>query len=121
MTIEDTRNWRIIRHFNTGEGPYNLEVSADGQLLVVTYKSDGTTGIWSLQEGVELAVVPNSRPVSHGVSIAPDSRYAFISVEGKGGQPGSVDVIDLETYERVGVIEVGKQAGGIKHWKTISN
>jgi hypothetical protein len=28
-----------------------------------------------------------------------DSKYAFISVEGIGGEPGIVDVIDLDSYE----------------------
>ena len=42
-----------------------------------------------------------------------DDRYAFVTVEGIGGQPGIVEVIDLSTYERAAVAEVGKQAGGI--------
>jgi hypothetical protein len=87
------------------------------KLLVVTYKGEGATGIWDLQTGKELAKVKNSRLVTHGVSISPDNNYAFISVEGKNGEPGSVDVIDLHKLELAEVIEVGKQAGGIIHWK----
>ncbi|MDZ7690224.1 MAG: YncE family protein [Balneolaceae bacterium] len=114
----NTKTWQVSRRFNTGKAPYNLEVSHDGKLLVVTYKGEGTTGIWDLENGRELARISNSRPVTHGVSISPDSRYAFISVEGKNDQPGSVDVIDLQNFELADVIEVGKQAGGIMHWKT---
>lgn len=113
----DIRSWKVTRRFDTGKAPYNLEVSPDGRLLVVTYKGDGATGVWDLDTGKELARIPNSRMVSHGVSISPDSRYAFISVEGKYGEPGSVDVINLSTLQRVEVVEVGKQAGGIIHWK----
>lgn len=116
----DRDRWEITRRFQAPQGsaPYNLEVSNDGRYLVASYKSAGTTGIWELDSGREVAEIKNSRTVTHGVSISPDSRFAFISIEGKGGEPGSVDVVDLENLQRVGVIEVGKQAGGIKHWKT---
>lgn len=113
----NTDTWEVTRRFKTGKAPYNLEVSHDGKLLVISYKGEGSTGVWDLESGEELANIPNSRTVTHGVSISPDNRYAFMSVEGKNGEPGSVDVIDLEKLERVEVIEVGKQAGGIIHWK----
>lgn len=114
----DTESWKIKRRFNTGKGPYNLEVSHNGKMVVATYKGEGTTGIWDLESGKELAKITNSRKVTHGVSISSDNRYAFISVEGIGSEPGSVDVIDLENLKRTAVIEVGKQAGGIIFWKT---
>lgn len=115
----DTRSWSASRTFRAppGSAPYNLEVSPDGQLLVVSYKGTGHTGIWSLDEGTERAVIANSRSVTHGVTITPDSKIAFISVEGIGGEPGSADVIDLAALQRTAVIEVGKQAGGIIFWK----
>ena len=49
--------------------------------------------------------------------MTPDSRYAFVSVEGKGAEPGKVDVYDLQSFEMVGSAEVGQQAGGIIFWK----
>jgi DNA-binding beta-propeller fold protein YncE len=115
----DTKAWSVTRTFNAGEGsaPYNLEVSADGKLLVASYKGQGATGVWDLESGKERANIQNSRKVTHGVSISPDSKIAFMSVEGIGGEPGSVDIIDLETLTRTAVIEVGKQAGGIMFWK----
>lgn len=115
----NTNTWEITRRFYAGKGnaPYNLEVSGDGNLLVASYKSGAKTGIWNLNSGSEVAEIPNSRRVSHGVAISPDNRYAFISVEGIGGEPGSVDVIDLQSHEVVAVIETGKQAGGIYFWK----
>ncbi|MCH6559979.1 YncE family protein, partial [candidate division KSB1 bacterium] len=70
-----------------------------------------------LKKGKELARIPNSRKVTHGVVISPDSRYAFVSVEGKGGEPGAVDVFDLKKLKHVATAEVGKQAGGIAFWK----
>ena len=113
----DLKKWTIIRKFNTDKGPYNCEVSPDGKYLVVTYKSAGKTGIWDLKSGIELARIKNTRRVTHGVVISPDSKYAFVSVEGVRGEPGSVDIFDLENLILVEHIEVGKQAGGIAFWK----
>lgn len=113
----DTRKWNITDRFETGAGPYNLEVSEDGRYLVASYKGEGTTGIWDLRERGEAAKLDNSRSVTHGVSITPDNEFAFVSVEGIGGEAGSVDIIDLEQMELAEVIEVGKQAGGIVFWK----
>ncbi|NGP75781.1 YncE family protein [Balneolaceae bacterium YR4-1] len=113
----NTKEWKVTRRFQTGKAPYNLEVSHDGRLLVASYKGEGATGVWDLNSGKELARIQNSRRVSHGVAISPDNRYAFISMEGVGGEPGSVDVIDLEELNRATVVETGKQAGGIIMWK----
>ncbi|MDA7979239.1 MAG: hypothetical protein MPJ50_10790 [Pirellulales bacterium] len=109
--------WKITRRFSTGKGPYNVEVTPDGTKFVVTYKSDAATGIWDIESGKELARVENSRKVPHGIAITPDSRFAIVSVEGIGGEPGGVDAIDLTTLKRVDVVNIGKQAGGIVFWK----
>lgn len=116
----DLTEWAIARRFETGEGtkPYNLDVSPDGTTLVVSYKGTGETGIWDLDAGEQVARRSNSRPVSHGVVITPDSRYAFVTAEGIGGEPGAVDVFDLNTHERTASADVGQQAGGIAFWKT---
>ncbi len=113
----DLEAWNVTRTFSTDKGPYNLEVTPDGRLLVVSYKSAGRTGIWDLEKGEELANLENTRKVTHGVAITPDSRYAFVSVEGIGGEPGTVDVFDLQRLEMVASVNMGKQAGGIYFWK----
>ena len=84
---------------------------------VVSYKTDGTTAIWDLDQQRELAVIKNSREITHGISVSSDHKYAFVSVEGKGNQRGAVDIISLEKHELIDVVEVGKQAGGIAFWK----
>lgn len=116
----DTEKWAVTRRFKSGKAPYNLEVSHDGKILVASYKGEGATGIFDLESGKEIAKVKNSRKVTHGVAISSDNRYAFLSVEGIGGEPGSVDIIDLRTNERIAVVETGKQAGGIVFWKQVA-
>jgi len=113
----DLDAWKVSDRFKTGKGPYNLEISPDGKLLIGTIKSEGKTAIWNLDDKKLLGEIKNTTSVSHGIAISSDSKYAFISVEGIGGEPGIVDVINLETYELVSSVEVGKQAGGIAFWK----
>lgn len=109
--------WRIRRTFKTGAGPYNLAVTPDGQTLIVTYKSGHEVGFWDLTAGTERARVTTTRAIPHGVTITPDGEYAFVTLEGVGNEPGTVEVYDVETASRVGVVNVGKQAGGIAFWK----
>ncbi|MCG8467746.1 MAG: YncE family protein [Gemmatimonadetes bacterium] len=113
----DADSWTIARRFTTEPGPYNLDITPDGTRLVVTYKSSHKTGVWDLETGREVARIDNTRRLPHGIAVSPDSRYAFISVEGVGGEPGTVDVIDLERGEKVASVDVGKQAGGIAFWR----
>jgi DNA-binding beta-propeller fold protein YncE len=113
----DTESWSVLRRFSTGPGPYNLDITPDGQHLVVTYKGGQATGIWRLADGTEVARVGNTRRLPHGIAISPDSRYAFVSVEGVGGEPGTVDIIDIAAGNLAASVDVGKQAGGIIFWK----
>ena len=114
----DLADWRIMRTFDTGPGPYNLGVTPDGSTLVATYKSGAAVGFWDLVSGRERARVDTSRTIPHGVTVTPDGEYAFVTLEGVGSQPGTVEVYDIESAERVGTADVGKQAGGIAFWKT---
>lgn len=113
----DLDKWEVSNRFKTGKAPYNVDVSPDGKYLVGTYKGSGETGIWDLKKGNEIARVKNTRKVTHGVTISTDSKYAFVTAEGIGGEPGVVDVIDLKKAEKTASVDIGKQAGGIIFWK----
>lgn len=113
----EREGWRISRRFRTGRGPYNLAVTPDGRLLVATLKQGAMVEIFDLGSGTSVARLPTSTTVAHGVTISPDSRYAFVSSEGVGAQPGKVDVIDLSTRTKAGTADVGQQASGITFWK----
>lgn len=117
----DVEGWKVERKLDTGPGmgPYNLAATSDGKLLVATYKSGARVGVWDLTTAQEVARIATSRTVPHGVAISDDDRYAFITLEGVGGEPGTVEVIDLAALERVATADVGKQAGGIIFWKAV--
>jgi DNA-binding beta-propeller fold protein YncE len=114
----DTATWEITRRLTSaGDGPYNGDVTPDGRTLVVTYKRGASVGIWDLGKGEELARIRTSRTVPHGVVVTPDGRYAFVTNEGVGAEPGTVEVYDLGSRTRVATADIGKQAGGIAFWK----
>ena len=113
----DLEAWRVTRTFETGPGPYNLDVTPDGSTLVATYKGGDAVGFWDLASGAERARVATSRTIPHGVAVTPDGAYAFVTLEGVGDDPGTVEVYDVATAERVAAVDIGKQAGGIAFWK----
>ena len=113
----DLEAWQVQRIFDTGAGPYNLAVTPDESTLVATYKGDNAVGIWDLVGGKERARIETSRTIPHGVTVTPDGVYAFVTLEGVGSDPGTVEVYDLVTAQRVATVDIGKQAGGIAFWK----
>ena len=113
----DVARWALVRRIPAGEGVYNLAVTHDGKLLVATNKRGKSASVIDLATGNELARIATTRRVVHGAAISPDDRYAFISQEGVGSEPGTVDVIDLRALQKVASIDVGQQAGGIDFWK----
>jgi DNA-binding beta-propeller fold protein YncE len=110
-------DWTLVRKFPTGRGPYNLAITPNGSTLIASLKQGGAVEFFDLASGTSRGIVQSTTTVTHGVEVSPDSRYAFISVEGVGAEPGKVDIIDLGTLELVDSVPVGQQAGGIAFWK----
>jgi DNA-binding beta-propeller fold protein YncE len=115
----DVDRWALVRTIPTGRGIYNLDLAQDGRMLVGSLKQGAGVEFFDLDSGTSVGRAGSSTTVTHGVVISPDSRYAFVSVEGVGAEPGKVDIFDLETLERVAEVEVGQQAGGIVFWKMV--
>jgi DNA-binding beta-propeller fold protein YncE len=114
----DVQRWSLVRRIPAGDGVYNLAVSRDGRLLLATNKRGQSVSIIEVASGRELARIPTQRTVVHGIATSDDGRYAFVSVEGVGAQPGTVEMIDLRTLRRVAAVDVGQMAGGIDFWKS---
>ena len=117
ILVIDREDWSLVRKFQTGRAPYNLGISDNGTVLVASLKGAGQVQFFDAETGESLAIVESTTTVTHGVALTPDSRYAFISVEGKGAEPGKVDVYDLRSFGLVGSVGVGQQAGGIVFWR----
>jgi DNA-binding beta-propeller fold protein YncE len=113
----DVASWKMTRRIPTGDGVYNLGATHDGKLLVGTNKRGQSVSVIEIATGKELARIPTTRKVASGIAVSSDDRYAFATIEGVGSQPGTVDIIDLTTLQKVASVDVGQQAGGIDFWK----
>lgn len=111
-------NWQLVRRIPARAGVYNLEITRDGTRLIATNKRDQSVSIYELTTGKELARLPTKRRVLHGVVVSPDDRYAFVTVEGVGSEPGTVEVIDLAALKIVASVDVPPGAAGIDFFKT---
>lgn len=105
--------WTIRRRLPARNGVYNLATTRDGRLLVTTNRRDQSASIIDVQTGIEKARLDTPRKAVHGVVVASDDRYAFVSSEGIAAEPGSVIAIDLATLTMVSAVDVAPQAGGI--------
>jgi deoxyuridine 5'-triphosphate nucleotidohydrolase len=113
----DVASWRVLRRIPSGPGVYNLAVTRDGKLLIATNKRGQSVSVFDVASGRELGRIPTKRRVVHGVTVTSDNRYAFITVEGIGSEPGTVEVIDLAALQTVATVDVGPMAGGIDFWR----
>ena len=115
----DVAGWTMTRRFATGGGVYNLAVTQDGRYLVGTNKRDQSVSVIDIATATEAARIPTSRRVASGIALSADDRYAFVTQEGIGSEPGAVDVIDLRALRKVATVDIGQQAGGIDFWKAV--
>ena len=114
----DAKNWKVTRRIEAGPGVYNLAVTKDGSKLIATNKRGPSVSVYDLKSGKELARIPTKRKVVHGAVVTPDNRYAFISVEGVGSEPGTIEIIDLDNLKTVATLDVAQQAAGIDFLRT---
>ena len=114
----NANTWQLGRRIPARNGVYNLEATHDGARLLATNKRDQSVSIYDLKTGRELARVPTKRKVLHGVVVSPDDAYAFVTVEGIGSEPGTVEVIDLATLKTVTTLDLPPGAAGIDFYKT---
>lgn len=109
----DAANWKVLRRLPARPGVYNLAVTKDGTRLLATNKRDQSVSVIDIKSGAELARIPTRRKVLHGVVVSPDDRYAFVSVEGIGSEPGTVEIIDLDSLKTVASLDVPEEAAGL--------
>jgi len=118
LQVIDAASLALVREIPVGTGAYNVEPSADGRWIIVTNKKAQSVSLVDAQSLTEVAKIPTSKPLPHGVAYSPDGRWAFISQESVGIDPGAVDVIDLTTRVRVATIPVPRQPTGITILRT---
>jgi len=113
LQVLDAGSLELVQEIPVGTGAYNVEPSADGRWVIVTNKKAQSVSLVDAQSLTEVVKIPTSKPLPHGVAYSPDGRWAFISQESVGIDPGAVDVIDLTTRARVATIPIPRQPTGI--------
>ena len=118
LQVLDAGSLELVKEIPVGAGAYNVEPSADGRWVIVTNKKAQSISLVDAQMLTEVAKIPTSKSLPHGIAYSPDGRWAFISQESVGADPGAVDVIDLTTRARVATIAVPRQPTGITILRT---
>ena len=113
----DYTSWAMTRRWAAGEGVYNLAVSPDGKYLLATNKRGKSLSVFDLATGKEAVRLPTFKGVVHGVVVSPDNRYAFVTEEGRGSEPGTLEIFDLRTFKSVATVDLGQQAAGIDFFR----
>jgi YVTN family beta-propeller protein len=113
VQVLDAATLELVKEIAVGAGAYNVEPSADGTWVIVTNKKAQSVSLIDAAQLTEVARIATSKSLPHGVAYAPDGRWAFISSESVGADPGAVDVIDLNTRARVASVAVPRQPTGI--------
>lgn len=113
LQVWDAKALTMIRDIPVGAGAYNVEPSPDGKYVLVTNKKAQSVSVLDAARLIEVARIPTSKKIVHGVAFSPDSRVAYISSESIGADPGAVDMIDLAARKVVASVAVPAQPTGI--------
>lgn len=113
VQVWDAASLTRVREIPVGTGAYNIEPSPDGRWLIVTNKKAQSFSLIDARTLTEAARVATTKKIVHGVAYSPDGRYAFISQESIGADPGAVDMFDLTTRKTVATIPVPAQPTGV--------
>lgn len=113
VQVWDAETLQFRREVAVGAGAYNLEPSPDGSVVIVTNKKDQSFSIVDTKTWTEAARIKTTKKVVHGVVFSPDGKYAYVSQESIGSDPGAIDVVDLATRKVVSTVPVPAQPTGL--------
>ena len=128
VIVVDLRTGAVVDTLRGFGLPYRIAISADGKKAVVTDPVMATIRVFDAASRrerfkidvprdslVEKPEVPGS-PSPEGVTIAPDSRWAFVTLQGRN----RVVTIDLDSGKIVGWAPTGVWSDGIAFSRIIS-
>ena len=113
VQVWDAAHLTLTKEIPVGVGAYNVEPSPDGSIVIVTNKKDQSFSIIDLKTLTEAARIKTTKKIVHGIAFSPDGRYAYITQESIGSDPGAIDVVDLATHKVTSSIAIPAQPTGI--------
>jgi DNA-binding beta-propeller fold protein YncE len=117
LQVRDARTLELVRRLPTGNGAYNVEPSPDGHWVIVTNKKAQSVSIFDTGTWTEAARVATTKRIPHGVAYSPDGRYAFVTQESVGADPGAIDAIDLASLQKIATIAIPLQPTAVTIWR----
>jgi DNA-binding beta-propeller fold protein YncE len=117
LQVRDAGTLELVRRLPTGNGAYNVEPSPDGRWVIVTNKKAQSASIFDTRTWTEAARVATTKRIPHGVAYSPDGRYAYVTQESVGSDPGAIDAIDLATLQRVATMAIPLQPTAVTIWR----
>jgi len=117
LQVRDANTLTLVRRLPTGAGAYNVEPSPDGRLVFVTNKKDKSVSVFDTRTWTETKRIPTSKRIPHGIAFSPDGRYAFVTCESVGTDPGAIDAIDLSSLSVVASMTLALQPTGVAVWR----
>src|SRR5256885_965036 len=118
VTIVQTASMTPLTNLPACDMPHGVKVNHAGTFVYVSCMNSDEILEIDRQSLTEVAKVPTTKSLPDGIAYSPDGRWAFISQESVGIDPGAVDVIDLTTHARVATIPVPLQPTGITILRT---
>lgn len=113
LQVWDAASFKKVKEVPLGAGAYNVEPSPDGKWIIVTNKKDKSFSLVDARTLTEVVRVPTTKKIVHGVAYSPDGKYAFITQESIGADPGAVDMFDLATKKTVATYPLPAQPTGV--------
>lgn len=113
LQVRDAGTLALVQEIAVGAGAYNVEPSPDGRWVIVTNKKAQSISLLDARTLVEVGRIATSKPLPHGIAYSPDNRWAFVTAESVGADPGAVDVIDLTNRARAASVAIPRQPTGI--------
>ncbi len=116
VQVWDAVTLEMKKEIAVGKGAYNVEPSPDGRWVIVTNKKDQSVSVIDAATLAVVKTIPTTKKIVHGVAYSPDAKYAFITAESIGADPGSLDMIDLTTMTKVATLPLPAQPTGVTVW-----
>ena len=113
VQVWDVASLTKTKEIPVGIGAYNVEPSPDGSILIVTNKKDQSFSIIDLKTLTEAIRIKTTKKIVHGIAFSPDGKYAYVTQESIGSDPGAIDVVDLLTRKVTSSIPIPAQPTGI--------
>ena len=82
-------------------------------MAIVTNKKDQSFSIIDLKTLTEAIRIKTTKKIVHGIAFSPDGKYAYVTQESIGSDPGAIDVVDLATRKVTSSIAIPAQPTGI--------